>query len=375
MVVDWTASEPPAHESQAASHLRSPDSEAFGASGKAPTVRVVMAVHEPEIRLLARQFQSLLGQVGVTVRIIVVLDGPQTEAVSKWLEENAGPEVQLLSLTRQQGARVSFLSGLEAALAESADPNVVYAFCDQDDVWYPDKLSRQLTLLRESRAALVHCDARVVDAAGNVIHPSLHRMEQRSRDYTLANLIIMNPVTGMTAIFDRRTAENAVILHGQTGADLLHDHLVALAAVLSGEITYLDEPLVDYVQHGRNTIGASDRASHRIKLAPFMQPGRYVRRCREQFLSRAETYRAVADRAATGEIALPMPQLAEAERLFSRDKRFPYLLAGGIRRVLKGDVRIGRLALRCFVGKTAVMLGPRDRSQSRALSGAWRKSL
>jgi hypothetical protein len=337
-------------------------------------VRVVMAVHDPDIRLLTRQLESLLAQVGVMVRITVVLDGPQSGGVSKWLVENAGHDIQLLSLTQHQGARVSFLSGLEAALAES-DPNAAYAFCDQDDVWYPDKLSRQLTLLRESRAALVHCDARVIDAAGNLIHPSLHRMERRSRNYTLANVIIMNPVTGMTAMFDRRTAEIAIVLGATTGADLLHDHLVALAATLCGEIVLLDEPLVDYVQHGRNTIGASDRAAHRIKLAPFLQPRRYVRRCTEQFLSRADTYRAIADWAATTNLPVPIAELAEAEGLFGRDAELLRLLAGAAGRLLKTDVRSGRLALRCFIGKAALRLGPHDRSRSSDLAGAWRKSL
>jgi hypothetical protein len=200
-------------------------------------------------------------------------------------------------------------------------------------------------------------------------------MERRSRDYSLANIIIMNPVTGMTAVFDRRTAEKALLLDAATGAGLLHDHLVALAAALSGEIVYLNEPLVDYVQHGRNTIGASDRASHRIKLAPFMQPGRYVRRCTEQFLSRADTYRAIADQAAAAKTALPMRQLAEAEGLFGRDTGLRHLLAGGIGRLLKADTRIGRLALRCCVGKAALMLHLHDRSRSGDLTSAWRKSL
>jgi glycosyltransferase involved in cell wall biosynthesis len=334
-----------------------------------------MAVHDPEIRLLTRQLESLLAQVGVRVRITVVLDGPQSEGVSKWLAENAGRDIQLLSLTRHQGARVSFLSGLEAALAESVDPNEAYAFCDQDDVWSPDKLSRQLTLLKESRAALVHCDARVIDAAGDLIHPSLHRMERRSRRDTLANVIIMNPVTGMTAMFARRTAEIAIVLSAATGADLLHDHLVALAATLCGGIILLDEPLVDYVQHGRNTIGASDRAAHRIKLAPFLQPRRYVRRCTEQFLSRADTYRAIADWAATTNLPLPVAELAEAQGLFGRDAELLRLLAGAAGRLLKTDVRIGRLAMRCFIGKAALRLGPHDRSRSGDLTGVWRKSL
>jgi hypothetical protein len=179
----------------------------------------------------------------------------------------------------------------------------------------------------------------------------------------------------MTAVFDRRTAEKALLLGAATGADLLHDHVVALAAALSGEIIYLDEPLVDYVQHGRNTIGASDRASHRIKLAPFMEPGRYVRRCTEQFLSRADMYRAIADQAATPNTALPMRQLAEAEGLFGRDTGLRHLFAGGIGRLLKADTRIGRLALRCFVGKAALTLHLHDRSPPGDLTGAWRKSL
>jgi hypothetical protein len=181
-------------------------------------------------------------------------------------------------------------------------------------------------------------------------------MERRSRDYSLANIIIMNAVTGMTAVFDRRTAETAIVLGAGTVVDVLHDHLVALAAALSGEIIYLDAPLVDYVQHGRNTIGASDRKAHGIKLAPFMRPRRYVRRCTEQFLRRAHLCAAIAQQAGIVDGASATRLLPDAESLFGRGAELGNLLGAGVRRLANGELRTGRLALRCLLGKAALLV-------------------
>ena len=317
------------------------------------TVRIVMAVHQPDLRLLARQIGSLAAQRDVATRLTIVLDGEQDPSVCQWLAAPPNPNTEWLLLTRRQGPQAAFLLGLHAALA-AAGPNDLFAFCDQDDFWHPEKLVRQAERLRQSNAALVHCDARVVNEAGDLVHPSLHVMERRSRDYAPASLIMMNSVTGMTALFDRRAAELALELGAAGDLDVLHDHIVALAAALSGGVSAMDEALVDYTQHGRNVIGASDRSRHGVKIAAFLKPAPYVRRCREQFLARAYLFARVAE--ASGiDPAIRSFTLAEAEKLFGGHIGCGSLVAHAARRMARGETRMARMAMRCVVGKIATL--------------------
>jgi hypothetical protein len=319
-----------------------------------------MAIHEPDLRLLRRQIDSLLAQTGVSVRLTFALDGPQEAAIRDWLFATAGEEIEVLPLPERQGPKACFLRGLEAALAASTGKGELYAFCDQDDVWRPDKLARQADFLKQQNASLVHCDARVVMADGTLIHPSLHRMEKRSRDYTLASLIVMNSVTGMTALFDRQTAETAMRIGAAPTKQLLHDHCVALAAALSGTIAFMDEQLVDYTQHDRNMLGASDRSAHRLKLTPFLRPARYIARCREQYLIRVYAYGRVAADAAGSEFLRAHP-LRAAERLFGGSLGCGQLLLFAVRKMFRRDFRRSRIAVRCAIGKTAILVQATDR--------------
>lgn len=218
-----------------------------------------MAIHRPEHRLFQRMLDSVVAQNGVRCRIYAVIDGPAgtEEVILRQLSE-AGAEIDVT--WEALGVRAAFARALERALAtEEADPAAAFAYADQDDVWHPDRLGEALDALRSSGATLVHCDARVVSEAGRVIAPSLHRFERRSKNVTLLDHILINAVTGMTATFTPAVARLAAGLMRATGDGLLHDHVTAVAAAALGDVRWLDRPLVDYVQHDGNVVGAVRR--------------------------------------------------------------------------------------------------------------------
>lgn len=220
-----------------------------------PLAAVVMAVHKPVIKQLSRQVASLLAQDGVRLGLVAVLDGAETagDAELRRMLEQAG--FAILVNEEALGAPRAFAAGLTHAL-ETFTGECLFAYCDQDDVWRPQKLSRLSALRALTRAELVHCDARVVDDEGRLIAASLHDFESREEPRDLLQHLLLNGVTGMTALFTRRTAMLATALIGANTTSLLHDHLTALAAASLGATARLAEPLVDYVQHAGNSLGA-----------------------------------------------------------------------------------------------------------------------
>ena len=232
-----------------------------------PRVAVIVAFHEAGRDLVERQVDSLLRQEGVALRLIGVLDGANTagdQELTGYLERCG---FDLIRNDTPLGPGAAFGKGLAFAL-ESSRGEEWFAYCDQDDVWHAAKLARSLARLQETSAQLVHCDARVVGEDGHIIANSLHRYERREEPEDLLQHLLLNAVTGMTSLFTARTARRAVGLIEANATSILHDHLTALAAASLGRVDFLPEPLVDYVQHGGNQVGANayDPAARRRSL-------------------------------------------------------------------------------------------------------------
>ncbi|HTA96328.1 MAG TPA: glycosyltransferase family A protein [Solirubrobacteraceae bacterium] len=102
-----------------------------------PLVSVIVPVHRGE-RFLAEALDSIEAQTHRPLETIVIDDGSPDESAAI---AEARHWVRLLR-QRQLGVPVARNAGLAAAEGE------FIAFLDQDDLWHPQKLERQLELLR-----------------------------------------------------------------------------------------------------------------------------------------------------------------------------------------------------------------------------------
>src|SRR3954469_17496311 len=107
--------------------------------------------------MVAGAVRSALDQSGVSVEVCVVDDGSQPPVV---LPDDlaADGQVKVIRLDRPEGAGAARNAGLAATSAE------VVAFLDDDDVWLPGKLARQLAALDDESVA-VACGFEVWDGA------------------------------------------------------------------------------------------------------------------------------------------------------------------------------------------------------------------
>ena len=66
--------------------------------------------------------------------------------------------------------------------------------------------------------------------------------------------MIANTITGAASVFRRELLDVALPFPPRFG-DLFHDHWLAVVALATGDVAYVDRPLYDYVQHGDATQG------------------------------------------------------------------------------------------------------------------------
>ncbi|MGC3963372.1 MAG: glycosyltransferase family 2 protein [Rhodocyclaceae bacterium] len=208
-------------------------------------------------RYLSEQLASLETQTHPDWHLIVRDDGSSddTNAILQDFARRCPQRVTMLPTEARLGARASF-----AALMSQAKADYI-AFCDQDDIWQPQKLERLFACMRnlEGEAdvvpALVHCDLELVDETLSPIAPSFWRYQgiDPARN-DLARLLMENTVTGCATLINRALLERALPM---PDAAQMHDYWLALIAAAMGRIAYVDASLVRYRQHGKNVVGAS----------------------------------------------------------------------------------------------------------------------
>jgi glycosyltransferase involved in cell wall biosynthesis len=246
-------------------------------------VFVILSVFRPDRELLSRQIASLTAQSYRNFVVLVCADGPLQSDAAAIVSGCGDPRVVLRAYDAHAGVHENFARGLREALTQSDADTDLFAFCDQDDVWHPAKIERQAACFADGKTSLCHSDARVVSPGGKVLAQSLFDYESRPRAGTFTDLLIMNAVTGMTAMFRRDVAVGASAFPMSRCRHILHDHWTALVAALLGEIRLIDEPLVDYVQHAASVMGAQTPPSKSGRPSPAGGHA-YWRKCYRQYL-------------------------------------------------------------------------------------------
>jgi len=208
----------------------------------AGTIAICLASYEPNLELFAIQIESLRAQSDERWVCVVSDDrsSPHTLAAMAAVL-GSDPRFTLTTSARRRGPYRNFERALELAPA-AAD---LIALCDQDDRWHADKLATLRAAIGD--AALAFSDLRLTDPGGAVLGDTLWT-GRRNDHANLASLLVANAVPGASMLLRRDVAERALPFPDAPGQPF-HDHWLALVALASGEISYVDRPLYDYVQH------------------------------------------------------------------------------------------------------------------------------
>lgn len=193
---------------------------------------------------------------------LLVYDDCSTDATQQLITdftERAPFVVQWHQHEQRLGPAANFIEAAQHARGEWI------AFCDQDDIWHPDKLLRALAASQEhSDTAAVFCNASLVDVKGRPLGQTLWQQVSftPSEQATLSTgtpwqVFVRHPVvSGAGLIIHARVRDYLAPIADHW----MHDAWAALIAAASGPVVAIAEPLFDYRQHEANVIGARPRA-------------------------------------------------------------------------------------------------------------------
>lgn len=221
---------------------------------------VAMAAYQPDPALFRIQLESIQKQSHSNFLCLISVDG-NPDPVQELVADATGRDPRFVVLGF--GNRLGFYGNFERVLSHVPPDAQWVALSDQDDYWYPEKLSVLLPHLEAHQ--LVSGQARVVEAGtGRVITANTAR-----RNVPYPHLIAQNQITGGQTVFRRSLLDLALPFPRLNTVTEVHDHWLAACAGAMESVLVVDEIVQDYVQHGANVLG---------EAAGGLNPLRSVRR-------------------------------------------------------------------------------------------------
>ncbi|MEK4438306.1 glycosyltransferase family 2 protein [Paenibacillus sp. FSL K6-2862] len=217
-----------------------------------PKVCIMLSTYNG-VKYIDEQMESLLAQLEVDVQINIRDDGSSDGTVQK-LNEYAKSHPDQIRVVK--GENLGVVGSFFELMCQTEPVYDYYAFCDQDDVWKPEKLSRAVTKLQlgHSNVPLMYCSStQMVDQDLNNLNvwPTLP-----PKPLSMYNAMIENCCVGCTVVLNPITFEQ---IRGSIPSDLkqviMHDRWIYLYVSAFGEVIFDKEPMILYRQHQGNVLG------------------------------------------------------------------------------------------------------------------------
>ena len=206
-----------------------------------PKVNILLSTYNGE-RFIAEQLDSLFNQTYSNIAIHIRDDGSTDSTVDLINSHPITKDSAILTRGNNIGVIASFLQ----LIASSGSPGDLYAFCDQDDVWKPEKIARAVEQIMKHPEPdrVLYCTRleyvdEHLDHLGYSLNPRLTGF---------SNAVVENIAIGCTVVFGSEIRR--LMLEGAAADMMMHDWWAYLVASAFGEIIYDDFPSIQYRQHG-----------------------------------------------------------------------------------------------------------------------------
>lgn len=226
-----------------------------------PKVNILLSTYNGE-KFLSQQLDSLLAQTYPDILIHVRDDGSSDKTIAILEAYRDAHSNIRVALGENLGAAKSFYR----LLLDADDSCDYFAYCDQDDVWKPDKIERAVAFHQgEDPAipALYFSEFEIVDARLNRVASS---KPYRYRDFKTA--LLQNVPFGCAQVWNK--AAQRLLRERQPNFFYMHDWWNFLVISGVGKILYDPAETLYYRAHGGNVFGQTTslwtRMTNRLSL-------------------------------------------------------------------------------------------------------------
>lgn len=213
-------------------------------------VSIVIAVYNPNLKWFEQQLQSINNQNFGSIEVIVVDDcSTQVDfcTIKAYVKCHITKyDCRVYRNESNIGSNKTFERLTKLACGE------YIAYCDQDDIWEPEKISLLFSKLEETGAVLCYSDMSVIDKDDEAIALSITKVRKRRKFKSglglAPELIFRNFVSGCTIMIKSNIAKAALPFEDS----MVHDQWLTLYSATKGEIAFIKQALVKYRIHSNN---------------------------------------------------------------------------------------------------------------------------
>ena len=217
---------------------------------------VVISVYNGA-KYIERQLESIFGQTGVKVQVLVRDDCSKDntlEVVQKYVQNHPQNKIKII-----KGENVGFAKSFWLGLSMSGDADY-YAFADQDDVWKPNKLIRCIDVMQEADQIpqLAYCKMQRSDVRLNRLDEQVEilKPEQLTKKLTLIKTYNYGAATVIN-----KSAKELVCRVWPEVDDLPHDMWVGTLCHWFGKVYYVDEELYYWIRYDTSVTGEGTKGT------------------------------------------------------------------------------------------------------------------
>lgn len=225
-------------------------------------ISVIIAVYKGE-KYIAEQLQSIFQQTCLPNEIIIGDDSPddKTYQVIQGMQEQTPVSIQYIHNEKQLGVVNNFNNLLKLASGD------LIFFCDQDDVWLPDKIKILCELMTNNPDCIVgFCDSYVCNKSLEFLGYTLFQKYFQSLPNNIKNsartfpLLLRKVLAASHNMVIRNNAKQLFIPleNNFCGIEIYTDSFIAMIAAFLDRIVYTNQILTKYRRHDNNVSGMND---------------------------------------------------------------------------------------------------------------------
>lgn len=218
-------------------------------------VQILMSTYNGE-KYLKEQIDSILNQEDVEVSLLIRDDGSTDKTIN------------ILESIVKENKNVTYYTGKNIGVARSFMDLVYnskeveyYAFADQDDVWYSNKIISAIEKIENdnNKPSLYISALEVVDEELNTIE-----IKKVSGNFCFEGEMAKNFATGCTMVFNKKLCD--IIKSYNPSYIIMHDSWITRVCYAIGGNVVIDEnTYIKYRQHGNNVVGYKDECFKKLK--------------------------------------------------------------------------------------------------------------